>query len=154
MKVGLLSTRGTGVCQKRGCSMIFTIWRQWLTRLAVKVQRRDRQASRRRSSVWLEQLETRDLLASWNGFNNNPQHTGISTVSAQPMDSIHWQTSIDLHPSDYYGSPSAEPIITPANTVIVAVQTSPSGPPTFKLEGINGATGTVRWTVTTNYQAP
>ena len=44
----------------------------------------------------LETLEERITPTSWNQFNGNAQHTGISTVAAQPMDQILWQTSLDL----------------------------------------------------------
>ena len=127
--------------------MLAAIWRRWLRRVWAKPPRRDRLRTR----PSLEALESRDLLSSsWANFGGNPQHTEISTVASQTMDSIHWQTSIDLQPwgSEHYG----EPVFTPANTVIVPVKTGSNG--NFNLEGINGATGTILWTVTTDYQEP
>ena len=37
---------------------------------------------------------TSPAAASWNEFNGNAQHTGISTVAAEPTDQILWSTSI------------------------------------------------------------
>jgi subtilisin family serine protease len=34
----------------------------------------------------------------WNGDARDPQHTAVSTVAAQPLQSIHWQTPVDLKP--------------------------------------------------------
>ncbi len=89
------------------------------------------------------------LSAVWNNFGGNAQHTGISGVAAQTMDSIHWQTSVDLQPGgfEHYG----EPVFTPGNTAIVPIKT---GFGSFKVEGINGATGAVLWSALTDYQEP
>ena len=64
----------------------------------------------------IERLEDRTTPSAWFTFAGNPQHTGLSAVAAQPADSIHWQTPIDLAPSGaevHYGSP----VFTPANGV-------------------------------------
>jgi subtilisin family serine protease len=91
----------------------------------------------------------------WNGYARDPQHTAVSTVAAQPLDGIHWQTPVDLNPQYsgndlfiHYGSP----VITQANTVLVPVKTGASGG--FEVEGINGSTGSVKWTQTTDYILP
>ncbi len=91
----------------------------------------------------------------WNGYASDPQHSGDSIVPSQPIQSIHWQTPVDLNPQYsgndlliHYGSP----VITQANTVIVPVKTGAAGG--FELEGINGTTGSVLWTQTSNYVLP
>src|SRR5437867_12763560 len=58
----------------------------------------------------------------WSTHGENPQHTGLSTAASQPLDVIHWATSVDLAPPGvpiHYGSP----IVTAGNTVIVPVKT-------------------------------
>ena len=34
----------------------------------------------------------------WGGFAGDPQHTAVSTVAAQSVARIRWQTPVDLHP--------------------------------------------------------
>jgi hypothetical protein len=72
-------------------------------------------------------------------------------VPAQPLTSILWHTPVDLNPEGggvHYGSPLA----TQANTVIVPVKTGATDG--FEVEGFDGATGTLKWTVTTDYSVP
>lgn len=88
----------------------------------------------------------------WPGHARDAQHTSQSSVGAQPLAQIHWQTPVDLQPPlgtifIHYGSP----IITPAGTVIVPVKT---GPNSFRLEAHNQATGALLWQQTTGYQVP
>ncbi len=92
----------------------------------------------------------------WGGYADNPQHTALSTVASQNLDGILWSTSVDLDPQYsgngvlyiHYGSP----VITQADTVIVPVKTgAQSG---FELEAVNGVTGSVKWTETTDYSVP
>jgi hypothetical protein len=68
---------------------------------------------------------------------------------------IHWQTPVDLNPQYsggdlyiHYGSP----LVTQANTVIVPVKTGTNDG--FEVEGFDGGTGTLKWTVTTDYSVP
>jgi hypothetical protein len=97
-------------------------------------------------------LEDRTLpSAGWSTFGHDPQHTGDSAVASQPLDVIHWQTSIDLNNTGafaHYGSP----VITPANTVIIPVKTGANGG--FELKAMNGATGSPLWTITSDYTLP
>jgi hypothetical protein len=84
--------------------------------------------------------------------SHDEQHTALSTVQSQPLDTIHWHVPVDLHPPDgeifiHYGSP----LVTQANTVVVPVKT---GANSFRVEGINGATGARLWTQSTGWQAP
>jgi hypothetical protein len=89
---------------------------------------------------------------SWPNYAHDPQHTGVSARSSQPLHNIHWSTPVDLHPPSgeiliHYGSP----LITAANTVIVPVKT---GTNSFRVDARNGADGTLLWTQATGYRAP
>ena len=99
--------------------------------------------------------QTVTSLAEWQGYAGTPQHSALSTVGSQPLNAIHWQTPVDLHPQYngnelliHYGSPA----ITTANTVIVPVKTGTSGG--FEVEAFDGTTGSVLWTHTTDYKLP
>ncbi|MGA9042486.1 MAG: hypothetical protein WB421_18285 [Terriglobales bacterium] len=89
---------------------------------------------------------------AWLTHSHDEQHTALSTVQSQPLDTIHWHVPVDLHPPSgeifiHYGSP----LVTAANTVIVPVKT---GTNSFRVEAINGATGKRLWSQSTGYQAP
>jgi hypothetical protein len=91
-------------------------------------------------------------IKGWPGHARDPQHTSLSSVPVQPLNHIHWQTPVDLHPPTgtifiHYGSP----LVTPAGTVIVPVKT---GPDNFRIEAHEQKTGSLIWTHDTNYQAP
>jgi len=92
--------------------------------------------------------------ASWPTHAHDAQHTSISSAASQPLSKIHWNTPVDLHPQVtsgdiliHYGSP----LITAANTVIVPVKT---GTNSFRVEARDGATGTLKWSLNTDYQVP
>ena len=34
----------------------------------------------------------------WSGYAHDPQHTAVSANGAQNLNSIHWQTPVDLNP--------------------------------------------------------
>jgi hypothetical protein len=108
--------------------------------------------ARRRYRPLLESLEDRSLpSASWGNFAHDAQHTGDSPVASQPLDSIHWQTAVDLNPSGaavHYGSP----VITPGDTIVVPVKTGANGG--FELVGFNGSNGNTKWTITSDYTLP
>jgi PhoPQ-activated pathogenicity-related protein len=96
---------------------------------------------------------------SWNGYAGNAQHTALSPTAAQALQAIHWQTPVDLDPQHSGGTPDGElfihygsPVITGNNTVIVPVKTGATNG--FQLEAFNGATGAVKWTVSTDYLLP
>lgn len=93
--------------------------------------------------------------AFWGDYAGNAQHTALSTVASQNLDSILWSTPVDLAPQFvgndlfiHYGSP----VFTAADTVIVPVKTGASGG--FELEAINGANGSLKWSATTDYILP
>jgi len=88
----------------------------------------------------------------WPTHSHDAQHTGISSVGAQPFNRIHWHAPVDLAVPQgeiliHYGSP----LVTPANTIIVPVKT---GADSFKIGARNGATGVHLWTLATAYEAP
>jgi hypothetical protein len=89
---------------------------------------------------------------AWLTHSHDQQHTALSTVQSQSLDTIHWHTPVDLAPPQgeifiHYGSP----LVTAANTVIVPVKT---GGNSFRVEGHNGATGKRLWILRTSWQAP
>ena len=88
----------------------------------------------------------------WPGHARDPQHTGLSSVAAQPLTRIHWKARVDLHPPTgtifiHYGSP----LVTPAGTVIVPVKT---GPNSFRVDAYDEQTGALLWWQATAYQTP
>jgi hypothetical protein len=91
----------------------------------------------------------------WSGFAENPQHTAISSVAAQALEKIHWQTKVDLMPefeSDelliHYGSP----LVTPNNTIIIPVKLHADGG--FRIDARRGSDGKLLWSVNTDYVLP
>jgi len=99
----------------------------------------------------LELLEDRTMLDAtpWASFAHDAQHTGLSTVAAQDLGVVRWQTPVDLHPPASLGIHYGSPLVTQANTVIVPVKTSSSGD--FRVEARSGRDGTLKWTLPTDY---
>jgi hypothetical protein len=95
-------------------------------------------------------------LPAWGGYAGNAQHTALSDTASQSLQTIRWQTPVDLNRQytssgallAHYGSP----VITAANTVIVPVKTGATDG--FRLDAFNGATGAALWTRTTDYSRP
>jgi hypothetical protein len=90
--------------------------------------------------------------AQWLTHSHDEQHTALSTIQSQALDTIHWHVPVDLHPPEgeiliHYGSP----LVTAANTVIVPVKTNTNS---FRVEAHNGATGKRMWLLSTGWQAP
>jgi hypothetical protein len=91
----------------------------------------------------------------WTSYAHDSQHTDISTVASQPLQYIEWQAPVDLQPQFsgndiliHYGSP----LVTQANTVVVPVKTGASSG--FEIQGRDGATGHLKWTLSTDYLLP
>lgn len=92
----------------------------------------------------------------WDGFAENSQHTAISSVPSQSLLALRWQAMIDLDPQysysgvlyAHYGSP----MITSGNTIVTPVKTTATGG--FEVEGLNAATGSALWTVSSDYSIP
>jgi hypothetical protein len=90
--------------------------------------------------------------AQWNGFAGNAQHTAVAAGGSQALNRIVWSTPVDLQPQVvppiHYGSP----LITAANTLIVPVKTGATGG--FRVDARNGATGSLLWSMPTDYVLP
>ncbi len=107
---------------------------------------------------WLAALPSlcgQSIAIPWSSHAHDPQHTGISQFSAQPLQQIHWQMPVDLQPNYsgdelliHYGSP----LITRNNTLLVAVKTGLNDG--FRIEARNAANGTSIWTAVTGYSVP
>ena len=83
----------------------------------------------------------------WGGFQQNPQHTGISNVMSNPLVTVSWSTPVDLNPQ-YTANGSllahyASPMVTSSNTVIVPVKTGASNG--FMIRAFNGSNGSLIW---------
>jgi len=92
---------------------------------------------------------------TWSGFAGNAQHTALSGVASDSLQTIRWETPVDTSVVGssgpiyiHYGSP----VVTADNTVIVPVKTGSSG--SFEVEGITGSSGAVNWTYSSNYILP
>ncbi len=91
----------------------------------------------------------------WRGFGGDAQHTGVSAVAAQPTESVHWSTPVDLQPQYsgtslliHYGTP----LVTRRNTVVIPVKTGATDG--FQVEARRADTGALVWTQTTDYTLP
>ncbi len=92
------------------------------------------------------------IAAPWSGHGHDAQHTGVSFFASKPLQSIHWQTPVDLLPQ-YSGSVLLIhygcPLITRANTVILPVKTGAHDG--FRIEAHRAADGALVWTQTTDF---
>lgn len=91
----------------------------------------------------------------WSGYGHDAQHTALSTVGAQALNGIHWSTPVDVNPQIvdgelliHYGSPA----VTAANTLLLPVKTGATGG--FAVEARNGATGTLIYSLASDYILP
>jgi hypothetical protein len=97
----------------------------------------------------------------WSGYGHDAQHTGVSPVASQPLNKVHWSTSIDTvlqgQPGPlyiHYGTP----VITTGNTVLVPQRTSTNN--TYQINafvgttGSNGNAGSLLYTLNTAYTPP
>src|SRR6516162_9389434 len=69
-------------------------------------------------------------------FAGNAQHTAVFDVPAQPLNSIHWSTSINLSNTGAFAHYGA-PLVTASNTVLVPVKTAGG----FQISAFEGSTG-------------
>ena len=95
------------------------------------------------------------IAVPWSGYGHDAQHTGISTVAAQPMNAIRWQAQVDLQPqysgSDlliHYGTPMA----TRTGTIIFPVKMGAYDG--FRVEARSSADGSLKWSQTSDYSLP
>ncbi|MEO7809222.1 MAG: hypothetical protein ABIR89_08090, partial [Ramlibacter sp.] len=93
---------------------------------------------------------------AWWGFGRDGQHSAVAGIASQDLNRIAWSTPVDLAPQYtsagalliHYGSP----VITAANTVVLPVKTGATDG--FRVEARDGATGTLRWSLASDYRLP
>ncbi len=93
---------------------------------------------------------------AWSSYGRDAQHTGLSAIASQDLVRITWSTAVDLAPQytssgdllTHYGSP----VVTTRNTVVIPVKTQATSG--YRVEGRNGLSGAVVWTVVTDYVSP
>jgi hypothetical protein len=92
----------------------------------------------------------------WAGFAANAQHTAVTPAPPQPLNSIHWQVTIDhkppTFPPDGPFAHYASPMITSGDTVVVPIRLGPRKG--FELSAYAGIDGTKKWTLHTDYTVP
>ena len=88
----------------------------------------------------------------WASFAHDAQHTGLSSVAAQDLGVIRWQTPVDLNPPRFLAIHYGSPVITQANTVLVPVKTTTNGG--YRVDAHAPSNGAVKWTQTTDYLLP
>ncbi len=82
-------------------------------------------------------------------FAGDAQHRGVYDAPAQHLNLVRWSTVIDPYTSGssaHYGAP----VISPSNTVFVSI-TTPNG---FKVNAVDGATGRLKYSLSTDYIPP
>jgi len=93
---------------------------------------------------------------AWRGHAGNSQHTAAAPASGQNLATILWQTPVDLDPQigedGELAIHYASPMITAANTVLVPVKTTATG--NWEIQGRQGKTGSLIWTLTSDYIEP
>ena len=103
----------------------------------------------------IETLEPRLALAAtaWSSFAGNAQHTSVSSVPSQALESVHWSTKVDDFPTSraaHYGGP----LITLNNTVIYPYKTGntqAANTPDYHIVARNGVDGALVWDIATPY---
>ena len=103
--------------------------------------------------------------SAWTNYAKTAFHGAESTTAAQPYNSIHWQTPVDLHPQGDAQDPQAHsnggdellihygsPLITAANTLIVPLKTGING--SFSVNAHEVGTGTLLWSAPSDYILP
>ena len=103
--------------------------------------------------------------APWTTFAKNAHHNASSATAAQPLESIHWQTPVDLNPDFPVRQPAdvragagellihyGTPLITASNTVIVPVKTGLTGG--FEVTARTASNGNLVWSAPTDYILP
>ncbi len=103
----------------------------------------------------IEKLESRIALAAtaWSSFGGNSQHTSISSVPSQALESVHWSTKVDNFPTSraaHYGGP----LITLNNTVIYPYKTGNTqaeNTPDYHIVARKGVDGALLWDVSTPF---
>jgi hypothetical protein len=91
----------------------------------------------------------------WMQHGHDPYHTGLSNARMKPLAQKLWSVKIDRDPQ-YSGTSLLihymSPLVTPNNTVVIAVKTSAGGD--FLVQGRSGTDGTLLWSQPTNWVMP
>ena len=90
--------------------------------------------------------------AAWTTHAGNLQHTGLSPVAAQDLQTIRWAKPVDLAPPSgsifiHYGSP----LVSAGNTVIVPVRTATGA---YRVDGRRAEDGSLLWSADSDYILP
>ena len=95
---------------------------------------------------------------AWYGYAHDAQHSDLMPtlanggVTAQNLGQISWEvpidTAIDTTTAIHYGSP----MITPANTVLIAVKTQTDGG--FQMQARSASSGALVWSAASDYVIP
>ena len=93
---------------------------------------------------------------AWVSYGGDAQHSALAAIATQDLNRIVWQTPVDVAPQYskegyllvHYGSPA----ITSKNTVIIPVKRAVQE--LFKVEARTGATGTLAWSMDSDYVMP
>ena len=96
-------------------------------------------------------LASSDVLGQATTFAGNAQHTSSYAAPAQNLNTFRWVTSVDLNNTGaliHYGAP----LVTASNTVLVPVKTGATDG--FQVRAINGAGGTAKYILSTDYILP
>ena len=102
-----------------------------------------------------QEPDTNAAKPSWPTHSHDVQHTGVSSVPSEPLRRIRWQTPVDLKPQISSGSlfiHYGSPLVTAKNTVIVPLKTGAAAG--FRVEGRNGRTGALKWSLDSDYRVP
>lgn len=92
---------------------------------------------------------------AWAGYAANAQHSAPAPAAAQTPARIHWRSPVDEKP--VYSGDSllihyASPMLTASNVLVLPVKTTATGG--FTLQARNAATGTLFWSLPTDYVLP
>jgi hypothetical protein len=93
---------------------------------------------------------------AWPSYGRDAQHAANSGIATQNLSRIVWQTPVDTAPQYspqgyllvHYGSP----VISGKNTVVIPVKRAAAA--LYKIEARNGTTGTLMWSMDSDYVMP
>jgi hypothetical protein len=91
------------------------------------------------------------LLPTWMGYGGDPEHTSVSHTQLAAMQKVLWTTPVDEFPTFSGFAHYCSPAVTEGNTVVVGVKTQETDG--WELDGRNGKTGALLWSVPTDYAA-
>jgi hypothetical protein len=99
------------------------------------------------------QASAQSIAYPWSSFAHSPQHNAVAVGPGQPLNSIHWSTSVDYYSSNNSSyAHYASPLITRSNTVLVSVKTGTANG--WVMKAFNPTNGALKWTQTSDFQLP